>query len=74
VDGPVYERIFAALKGVALSGPDEYAAFQGPAVYHDDALDYSTNEPTLDGTASVVLLLAALPDERAPDAPPAARR
>jgi len=22
------------------------------AVYHDDVIDYSTNEPTMDGTAS----------------------
>jgi hypothetical protein len=72
VDGPVHERIFASLKGATLSEPDSYAAFQGPAVFHDDALDYSTNEPTLDGTASLVLLLAALPsgDGLSPDAAP----
>ncbi|HEX9202963.1 MAG TPA: hypothetical protein VF964_03290, partial [Vicinamibacteria bacterium] len=28
------------------------------AVYHDDVGDYSTNEPTMDGTASTVLLFA----------------
>jgi endoglucanase len=27
-------------------------------VYHDDIHDYSTNEPTMDGTASAVLLWA----------------
>ena len=27
-------------------------------VYHDDTDDYSTNEPTMDGTASLVYLLA----------------
>ena len=39
---------------------DEYAPFQsGLAVYHDDYGDYSTNEPTMDGTASLIYLLAA---------------
>jgi hypothetical protein len=60
VDGPVYARIFESLKGVALSRPDPFAAFQGEAVYHDDVADYSTNEPTMDGTASAVLLFALL--------------
>jgi hypothetical protein len=60
VDGPVYARIFASLKGVALSAPDAFGDFQGEAVYHDDASDYATNEPTMDGTASAVLLLALL--------------
>jgi hypothetical protein len=57
VDGPVYRRIFAALRGVSISEPDPLAAFQDErAVYHDDIKDYSTNEPTMDGTASAVLL------------------
>lgn len=56
VDGPVYERIFKSLRGVSISEPDPLAAFQGPAVYHDDAQDYSSNEPTMDGTASAILL------------------
>jgi hypothetical protein len=58
VDGPVYARIFEGLEGVTLGGPDAFAAFQGLAVYHDDVLDYATNEPTMDGTASAVLLFA----------------
>lgn len=59
VDGPVSESIFSSLKGVTLSRPDAFAAFQSPAaVYHDDWQDYSTNEPTMDGTASAVLLMA----------------
>lgn len=58
VDGPVYERIFKSLKGVAITEPDPLAAFQGPAVYHDDVQDYSSNEPTMDGTASAILLWA----------------
>lgn len=58
VDGPVYEHIFQSLHGVFIQEPDPLAAFQGLAVYHDDGHDYSTNEPTLDGTASALLLLA----------------
>ena len=60
VDGPVYARIFESLKGVALSRPDPFAAFQGEAVYHDDVADYATNEPTMDGTASALLLFVLL--------------
>lgn len=57
VDGPVYERIFKGLKGVGITEPDPFAAFQGElAVYHDDLHDYSSNEPTMDGTASAILL------------------
>ena len=58
VDGPVYERIFKSLKGVTIREPDPLAAFQGPAVYHDDWQDYSSNEPTMDGTASAILMFA----------------
>jgi hypothetical protein len=59
VDGPVAERIFNTLKGVSLSEADPYAPFQSElAVYHDDPLDYSSNEPTLDGTASAILMWA----------------
>ena len=60
VDGPVYTSIYKNLIGITLYQPDEYAAFQsGLAVYHDDYGDYSTNEPTMDGTASLIYLLAA---------------
>jgi len=60
VDGPVYTGIFKSLIGIQLNNPDEYAAFQSDlAVYHDDYGDYSTNEPTMDGTASLIYLLAA---------------
>jgi endoglucanase len=58
VDGPVYERIFKSLKGVTITEPDPLAVFQGPAVYHDDVQDYSSNEPTMDGTASAIMLWA----------------
>ena len=60
VDGPVYTSIFKNLIGLKLYEEDEYAAFQSDlAVYHDDYGDYSTNEPTMDGTASLIYLLAA---------------
>ncbi|WP_290710927.1 glycoside hydrolase family 9 protein [Flavihumibacter sp. CACIAM 22H1] len=61
VDGPVYGSIYGNLIGIQLFNPDEYAGFQsGLVVYHDDYGDYSTNEPTMDGTASLIYLLAAL--------------
>lgn len=60
VDGPVYTAIYKNLIGIQLYNEDEYAPFQSDlAVYHDDYGDYSTNEPTMDGTASLVYLLAA---------------
>ena len=60
VDGPVYTSIYQNLIGITLKNEDEYAPFQSDlAVYHDDYGDYSTNEPTMDGTASLVYLLAA---------------
>jgi endoglucanase len=60
VDGPVYGNIYKNLIGITLYQPDEYAEFQsGLVVYHDDFGDYSTNEPTMDGTASLIYLLAA---------------
>jgi hypothetical protein len=60
VDGPVYTSIYSHLIGIRLSHDDAYAAFQSKlAVYHDDYGDYSTNEPTMDGTASLIYLLAA---------------
>jgi hypothetical protein len=60
VDGPVYRRIFDSLRGVSITQPDPLAAFQGEAVYHDDWKDYSSNEPTMDGTASAILLFALM--------------
>jgi endoglucanase len=60
VDGPVYTSIYKNLIGITLYQPDEYENFQSDlAVYHDDYGDYSTNEPTMDGTASLIYLLAA---------------
>jgi len=65
VDGPVYGTIYRKQLGVTLVHGDEYAEFQSPyVVYHDDAGDYATNEPTMDGTASLVYLLAAMESEQ----------
>ncbi|SIO47868.1 glycoside hydrolase family 9 protein [Chitinophaga niabensis] len=64
VDGPVYGTIYNSLIGIRLADPDEYAAFQSSlVVYHDDYGDYSTNEPTMDGTASLIYLLALKENE-----------
>jgi len=67
VDGPVYTSIYKNLIGITLYEPDEYADFQSDlVVYHDDYGDYSTNEPTMDGTASLIYLLAAKEAEYSP--------
>ncbi len=61
VDGPVYSSIYKNLIGITLHNKDEYEKFQTDyIVYHDDYGDYSTNEPTLDGTASLILYLSFL--------------
>lgn len=61
VDGPVYSTIFNSLKGIALSAEDEFAEFQNNfVVYHDDISDYSTNEPTMDGTAGSIIMMSYL--------------
>jgi endoglucanase len=66
MDGPVYRATFNSQLGITLSKPDSYAPFQSDlAVYHDDFADYSTNEPTMDGTASLIYLLAAKEAETA---------
>jgi hypothetical protein len=59
VDGPIYERIFKSQQGVSIRQPDPFADFQSElAVYHDDHGDYVSNEPTMDGTASAILMWA----------------
>ena len=60
VDGPVYTNIFRSLRGVHLRNIDRYERFQNVAVYHDDYSDYSTNEPTMDGTAALTYFLGCL--------------
>jgi endoglucanase len=61
LDGPVYRSIYGNLRGIALHDADEYGPFNtGFIVYHDDIGDYSTNEPIMDGSASMVYLLSTL--------------
>ncbi|WP_299391715.1 glycoside hydrolase family 9 protein [uncultured Gelidibacter sp.] len=64
IDGPVYGSIANSLIGVELHNDDEYARFQSDlVVYQDDVGSYATNEPTMDGTASLVYYLASLESE-----------
>lgn len=64
VDGPIREATFRAQRGVSITEPDPLAAFQDErAVYHNDFQDYATNEPTMDGTASAILMWVAGAEE-----------
>ncbi len=64
VDGPVYRTIFENHIEVKLYKEDSLARFQhGMAVYHDDIGDYTSNEPTMDGTASLSYYLSSLEKE-----------
>ena len=58
VDGPVYKDINDSLK-FADFGEDKYAVFQSVegGVFHDTYSDFSTNEPIIDGTVSLLLLI-----------------
>lgn len=70
IDGPVRSTIFDQHRRyIRLTKPDPYAALQSPlAVYHDDWGDYTNNEPTMDGTAGLTMVLSALESGRkAPD-------
>ena len=59
VDGPVYASVYNSLTGLHLAEPDEFSQFQNDfVVYHDDFGDYSTNEPTMDGTAGAIFMMA----------------
>lgn len=59
VDGPIDAKTYNNLRGLRLHQPDEFAEFQPQGiVYHDDVGDYSTNEPTMDGTADAILMMA----------------
>lgn len=61
VDGPVYSEIFNSHVGSSTLKQDTYMPFQkGLAVYHDDVGDYSTNEPTMDGTADLSWYFSAI--------------
>jgi len=57
VDGPVYKDINDSLKFEPF-GDDDLARFQSTeGVYHDLFADFSTNEPIIDGTVSLIYLL-----------------
>jgi len=59
IDGPIFMTIYQKLLGLELTQPDEFARFQNDFVtYHDDIGDYSTNEPTMDGTAGSMIMMA----------------
>ena len=59
VDGPIAAETHGGLIGLRLTEADEFAAFQPrDVVYHDDVGDYATNEPTMDGTADAILVVA----------------
>ncbi len=59
VDGPVYSTIFGSLLGIRTDGGINYEEVQpGDLAYHDSTHDYSTNEPTMDGTASLTFPLS----------------
>jgi hypothetical protein len=59
VDGPIAFETYKGLRGLQLTHADEFEEFQtDTVVYHDDVGDYSTNEPTMDGTADAILMMA----------------
>ncbi|MEM7367735.1 MAG: glycoside hydrolase family 9 protein [Bacteroidota bacterium] len=59
IDGPLRQDIHDNQLGIAYTEPDEFAEVQNGAVaYHDDNGDYATNEPTMDGTADAILMMA----------------
>lgn len=67
VDGPIAASTYKSLLGLTLTRPDEFAAFQPrDVVYHDDVGDYSTNEPTMDGTADAILVMALFSERAKP--------
>jgi hypothetical protein len=64
VDGPLWSTIHDKMLGITLSEPDEYTHLQPKHIkYMDDWADYSTNEPTLDGSAELLLILTKLSRE-----------
>ncbi len=59
VDGPIWRTIHNKLTGLTLTEEDEFKDFQNDyIVYHDDIGDFSTNEPTMDGTADAIFMMA----------------
>ncbi|MBX3243096.1 MAG: glycoside hydrolase family 9 protein [Acidobacteria bacterium] len=67
VDGPIAATTHKGLIGLHLTQQDEFAIFQPRDVlYHDDVGDYATNEPTMDGTADAILVMALYSQKRTP--------
>lgn len=65
VDGPLWSSIHEGMLQISLSEPDEYKQLQPAHItYWDDWADYSTNEPTMDGSADLFHLLAWLSSQR----------
>lgn len=61
MDGPIWTTIHDNMLGISLDQPDEYAHLHPPHIkYMDDWMDYSTNEPTLDGSAELLMILTFL--------------
>jgi len=61
VDGPLWATIHDQMLGIELEDADEYSHLQPQHVkYMDDWMDYSTNEPTLDGSAELLMILTYL--------------
>ena len=61
IDGPqLRERLKDHSQYISLAdGAQSYAPFnRGVALYHDEMWDYATNEPTMDGTASLSYYLS----------------
>jgi len=59
VDGPLWSSIHDQMLAIRLNEPDEFAHLQPSHIkYWDDFADYSTNEPTMDGSADLIMLFA----------------
>ena len=59
IDGPMWKTIHDKQLALELTAEDEFAEFQNNyIVYHDDIGDYATNEPTMDGTADAIYIMA----------------
>ena len=68
LNGPVYKSVFKNFPETKLSKDDVYERFQSNwAVYHDDNNDFVTNQPTIDGSASLTYLLGIKQQEGVPD-------
>ena len=61
IDGPIDRELFMERVGNDLIPNDPLAVFNnGAAVYHDNIEDYSSNEPTMDGSAGLTYYFAAM--------------